>query len=56
MVLGKKDYDKNPVPTVSNEHNPNHYRSTEWASFRGKRTDGDYADYGTEVQIFQFRK
>ncbi len=56
MVHGKKNCDKDPVPTVSNEHNPSRYRSTEWASFRGKRSDGDYADYGTEVQISPFRK
>jgi isopenicillin N synthase-like dioxygenase len=24
--------------------------------FRGKRSDGDYADYGSEVQIYQYRK
>jgi isopenicillin N synthase-like dioxygenase len=23
---------------------------------RGKRSDGDYADYGSEVQIYQYRK
>ena len=25
------------------------------SDFRGKRTDGDYADYGPEVQIAQYR-
>lgn len=44
-----------PLPTVINDANPVRYRPIEWASFRGKRTDGDYADYGTEVQISQFR-
>jgi hypothetical protein len=27
----------------------------DWSDYRGKRTDGDYADYGVEVQISQFR-
>ena len=31
------------------------YETIEWAEFRGKRTDGDYADYGAEVQISQYR-
>ena len=26
-----------------------------WGEFRGRRSDGDYADYGTEVQISQYR-
>jgi len=45
-----------PLPTVANEQNPSHYNAIEWGHFRGKRSDGDYADYGTEVQISQFRK
>ncbi len=45
-----------PLPTVIDDQHPSLYNSIEWASFRGKRTDGDYADYGTEVQISQFRK
>jgi len=45
-----------PLPTVTGKGNPGRYRDIEWASFRGKRTDGDYADYGTEVQISQFRR
>ena len=31
------------------------YRAIDWGEFRRKRTDGDYADYGAEVQIAQFR-
>ncbi len=31
------------------------YRSINWGDFRQARADGDYADYGTEVQISQFR-
>ncbi|GMR17367.1 MAG: isopenicillin N synthase family oxygenase [Gammaproteobacteria bacterium] len=43
-----------PLPTVVNEDRPARYRGIDWADYRGKRTDGDYADYGTEVQISQF--
>jgi isopenicillin N synthase-like dioxygenase len=45
-----------PLPSVVDEQNPSRYRPIEWGSFRGKRSDGDYADYGTEVQISQYRK
>jgi isopenicillin N synthase-like dioxygenase len=44
-----------PLPTVVSDARPGRYRSIEWAEYRGKRTDGDYADYGTEVQISQFK-
>jgi isopenicillin N synthase-like dioxygenase len=44
-----------PLPTVVNAQTPAHYREISWAEFRGKRTDGDYSDYGSEVQISQFR-
>jgi len=45
-----------PLPTVFDEQHPSHYHSIHWAEFRGQRSDGDFADYGTEVQISQFRK
>jgi isopenicillin N synthase-like dioxygenase len=45
-----------PLPSVIDEQNPSRYQPIEWGSFRGKRSDGDYADYGTEVQISQYRK
>ena len=32
-----------------------HYRSINWGQFRQARADGDYADYGAEVQISNFR-
>ena len=32
-----------------------HYRTINWGDFRQARADGDFADYGTEVQISQFR-
>jgi isopenicillin N synthase-like dioxygenase len=44
-----------PLPSVVNEQRPSRYRSINWSEFRGKRTDGDYADYGPEVQIAQYR-
>jgi isopenicillin N synthase-like dioxygenase len=43
-----------PLPTVVDEERPARYRSINWSEFRGKRTDGDYADYGPEVQITQY--
>ncbi len=45
-----------PLPSVINEQNPSRYHDIEWGSFRGKRSEGDFADYGTEVQISQYRK
>ena len=45
-----------PLPSVANDRNPSRYKPIEWGQFRGKRSDGDFADYGTEVQISQFRK
>jgi isopenicillin N synthase-like dioxygenase len=44
-----------PLSTVTDQDNPAKYRSINWTDYRGKRTDGDYADYGTEVQISQYR-
>jgi isopenicillin N synthase-like dioxygenase len=46
----------NPLPTVVSDRSPSLYNTIEWAKFRGKRSEGDFADYGTEVQISQFRK
>jgi len=45
-----------PLPSVVDADHPARYRPIEWGSFRGQRSDGDYADYGTEVQISQYRK
>ena len=44
-----------PLPTSVSDERPARYREVRWAEFRSQRTDGDYADYGTEVQISQFR-
>jgi isopenicillin N synthase-like dioxygenase len=32
-----------------------HYRPIQWGEFRRKRADGDFADYGAEVQISDYR-
>jgi isopenicillin N synthase-like dioxygenase len=45
-----------PLPSVINTESPERYSAIHWGEFRGMRSDGDYADYGTEVQISQFRK
>jgi len=44
-----------PLPTTVTAERPARYRSIDWSEFRGKRTDGDYADYGPEVQIAAYR-
>lgn len=44
-----------PLPSVIDDEDPPRYRDIRWSEFRGKRTDGDYADYGAEVQISQYR-
>ena len=44
-----------PLPSVVNDERPALYRAIDWSEFRGKRADGDYADYGPEVQISQYR-
>jgi len=45
-----------PLLTTITDNRPSRYQPISWKQFRGQRTDGDYADYGTEVQIEQFRK
>ncbi len=45
----------NPLPSVVTAERPARYRTVNWSDFRGQRTDGDYADYGPEVQIAQYR-
>jgi isopenicillin N synthase-like dioxygenase len=44
-----------PFPTVVSAERPARYKTIRWSEFRGQRTDGDYADYGPEVQIAQYR-
>ncbi len=44
-----------PLPGAVSSERPPRYRPIPWSDFRYKRTDGDYADYGPEVQISQYR-
>lgn len=41
-------------PLASTSGSPR-YRDLPWAEFRRRRADGDFADYGTEVQISDWR-
>jgi isopenicillin N synthase-like dioxygenase len=51
------DYRTNyaPVPTMVTGDRPARYKEINWGEFRRRRADGDYADYGKEVQIEQYR-
>ena len=44
-----------PLPTTTDAMRPAHYRPINWGEFYGKRTAGDFADHGEEVQITQYR-
>lgn len=44
-----------PLPTTVSDSRPARYRPVPWSDFRARRTDGDYADYGPEVQIADYR-
>ena len=44
-----------PLPGVCDERNPPRYEPINWGEFRAGRAAGDYADYGEEIQISQFR-
>jgi isopenicillin N synthase-like dioxygenase len=41
------------LPAVGGERPK--YRTVNWGAFRQARTDGDYADFGKEIQIADFR-
>lgn len=49
------DTDYAPLPTTVSEENPARYRPINWREFRALRHAGDYADYGDEVQISDYR-
>ena len=49
------DTNVSPLPSVVSKERPARYKTINWSEYRGKRTDGDYADYGPEVQIAQYR-
>lgn len=43
-----------PLDSLPDKEAP-HYRSINWGEFQRLRTDGDYADYGKEVQLDDYR-
>lgn len=49
------DTDYAPLPSMVDGKNPARYRTINWREFRSLRAAGDYADYGEEVQISQYR-
>lgn len=44
-----------PLPTTVDAAHPPRYRPINWREFRTLRHAGDYADYGAEVQISDYR-
>lgn len=44
-----------PLASAVGQGDTAHYRDLPWAEFRRRRADGDYADYGAEVQISDWR-
>jgi len=44
-----------PLPSVLSESEPARYRQINWGEFRASRTAGDFADYGAEIQISDYR-
>ena len=48
-------YDTNYAPLPTLTALPARYHSINWGEFRQTRADGDYEDYGKEIQISDFR-
>ena len=44
-----------PLPATLRSDAPALYRDISWSEFRRRRADGDFADYGSEVQIGDYR-
>ena len=44
-----------PLPSTIDRKNPPQYSTINWGHFRKQRSLGDYADYGKEIQISDFR-
>jgi isopenicillin N synthase-like dioxygenase len=44
-----------PLPEVVAPQAPARYRDLGWSEFRRRRAEGDFADYGAEVQISDYR-
>ncbi|HKC95206.1 MAG TPA: 2-oxoglutarate and iron-dependent oxygenase domain-containing protein [Nitrospira sp.] len=49
------DADYAPLAALTNEESPPRYWPINWGNFRYKRQQGDYADYGAENQISDYR-
>ena len=49
------DTDYRPLAGSIRPGDKPHYRTINWGDFRQARADGDYADYGHELQIADFR-
>ena len=49
------DTDYAPLPGAVAAGEQPHYRTINWGDFRQARADGDFADYGHEIQIADFR-
>lgn len=45
-----------PLASLCRAASPPRYRPINWGEFRARRAAGDYADYGREVQIADFRR
>jgi isopenicillin N synthase-like dioxygenase len=50
------EYDYEPLAGVVDDSRPAIYRPINWGEFRSKRSAGDYADVGEEVQISHYRR
>ena len=48
--------DYKPLPSVCGADSLPRYRTINWGEFRAGRAAGDYADYGQEIQITDFRR
>ena len=48
-------YDTDVAPLRASPFQPPKYRAVNWGQFRQARTDGDFADYGHEIQIADYR-
>lgn len=44
-----------PLDNLVDAAHPARYRPISWSEFRRRRADGDFADYGAEVQIADYR-
>ncbi|MEH6584574.1 MAG: 2OG-Fe(II) oxygenase family protein [Halioglobus sp.] len=48
--------DYHPLPSTIDSEHPAKYRAINWGKFREGRAQGDYANFGEEIQISQFRQ